>query len=94
MWPFDEQEVGVSNVVHQAVALFPTKSGMGYYLVFADGGVFCYGDAEFRGSMGGDDLNAPVVSGALTPSGEGYWLIGADGGVFCFGDADFYGSPA
>ena len=37
-------------------------------------------------------LNAPIVSGAVTPDGRGYWLVGADGGVFAFGDAGFYGS--
>lgn len=80
--------------MHSAVAILSTKSGGGYYIIFADGGVFAYGDADFYGSMGSEILNAPVVDGAITPSGGGYWLLAADGGIFCFGDADFYGSPA
>jgi hypothetical protein len=28
-----------------------------------DGGVFTYGDAPYRGSMGGTHINAPVVGG-------------------------------
>lgn len=80
--------------IDAAVAIMPTTSGNGYYIVFADGGVFTYGDAEYIGSLGGQQLNAPIVSASATPSGDGYWLLAADGGVFCFGDADFYGSPA
>jgi len=33
------------------VAAFGTPTGKGYTLVGADGGVFCYGDAEFHGSV-------------------------------------------
>ena len=53
----------------------------------SDGGVFAFGDAGFYGSMGGQELNAPMVGMAATPDGKGYWLVGADGGVFAFGDA-------
>jgi hypothetical protein len=84
----------VPDPTNPAVAIVPTQSGDGYYLVFADGSVFAYGDAIFHGSMGGEELHAPVVSAVATPSGEGYWLVAADGGVFCFGDAVFRGSPA
>ena len=83
----------MSESTVSAVAIVPTASGHGYFLVFADGCVFCYGDAPFYGSMGGEPLNAPIVSAAVTPSGEGYWLLGADGGVFCFGDAEHLGTP-
>jgi len=83
----------VSEATSPAVAIVPTTSGKGYYLIFADGGVFSYGDAWFWGSMGDEELNAPIVDGAITPTGKGYWLLGADGGVFAFGDARFYGTP-
>ena len=68
-----------------------TPSGRGYYLIAGDGGVFCFGDAQFHGSMGGHPLNAPVQSLVPTPDGLGYWLVAADGGVFSFG-APFRGS--
>jgi hypothetical protein len=71
-----------------------TPSGDGYYVVASDGGVFCYGDAKMRGSMGGQDLHAPVVGMAVRPTNGGYWLVGSDGGVFAFGDALMYGSMA
>ena len=44
-----------------------TQDGGGYYLVAADGGIFGFGDAPFRGSMGGAHLSEPVVEMATTP---------------------------
>ena len=63
----------------------------GYWLAAADGGVFAFGDATFRGSAGGRPLSAPVVGMASRTTG-GYWLVGRDGGVFSFGGATFLGS--
>jgi hypothetical protein len=74
------------------VGMDATASGNGYWLVASDGGVFCFGDAVFRGSMGGQHLNKPIVDLARTPSGKGYWLVASDGGIFAFGDAVFRGS--
>ncbi|MCA1842453.1 MAG: superoxide dismutase family protein, partial [Actinobacteria bacterium] len=68
------------------------RTGVGYWLAAADGGVFAYGDAAFLGSMGDRRLNRPIVGLAGTPSGLGYWLAASDGGVFSFGDAGFNGS--
>lgn len=73
-----------------AVAIRCTPSGNGYWITAADGGVFCFGDAQFFGSEGGHPLNESIVDMAIHPSGNGYWLLGADGGVFCFGVAQFY----
>lgn len=66
--------------------------GEGYRLVARDGGVFSYCGSEFKGSMGGQKLNAPMVGMAKTPSDNGYWTVASDGGIFSFGDADFWGS--
>ena len=71
-----------------------TPDGGGYWLAAADGGVFAFGDAAFGGSMGGTDLNAPVIGIAAEPFGGGYWLAGMDGGVFALGGAPFLGSMA
>jgi hypothetical protein len=38
-----------------------TADGQGYWFVASDGGIFSYGDAPFRGSMGGQHLNKPMV---------------------------------
>jgi N-acetylmuramoyl-L-alanine amidase len=75
-----------------AMDLVRTPSGKGYYIVASDGGIFCFGDAKFYGSMGGKKLNAPVVGMALKPKGDGYMEIASDGGLFMFGNCVFYGS--
>ena len=64
----------------------------GYRLVASDGGVFDFGGAPYKGSMGGRPLAKPVVGIAATHDENGYWLAASDGGVFSFGDAKFHGS--
>lgn len=68
----------------------------GYYMVSADGGVQCFGAAQYHGSipelisqgkMGA--LAAPIVDGFCADN-NGYCLVGADGGVFAFGAASQY----
>ena len=66
------------------VASAATPTGLGYYMVGSDGGVFAFGDAKFHGSMGGVRLNRPVVGIAPTPDNSGYWFVASDGGVFAF----------
>ncbi len=80
------------RLVAPAVGMAGTPSGLGYWIVAGDGGVFAYGDAAFHGSTGALRLNSPIVGMAATPSGQGYWLVAGDGGVFAFGDARFSGS--
>jgi hypothetical protein len=74
------------------VGMDSTPTGKGYWMVASDGGVFAFGDAIYRGSMGGRHLNKPVVDLARTPTGKGYWLVATDGGIFSFGDAQYRGS--
>jgi Bacterial Ig-like domain (group 3) len=70
-----------------------TPSGQGYYVVGADGGVFTFGDARFRGSVPGLGKRVSnIVAIVPTLDGKGYYLLGSDGGVFTFGDARFHGS--
>jgi hypothetical protein len=54
--------------------------------------VFAYGDARFFGSMGGQQLSAPIVGISGSFDGAGYRLVASDGGIFSFGDALFSGS--
>ena len=77
---------------HPVVGIAATRSGNGYWVAAADGGVFTFGDAKFLGSTGGLALSAPIVGIAPTPSGNGYWLAARDGGVFTFGDATSHGA--
>jgi hypothetical protein len=69
----------------------PTSNGVGYWLAAADGGIFAFENASFRGSMGGQHLNEPVVGMAADRATGGYWQVASDGGIFSF-DAPFYGS--
>jgi hypothetical protein len=69
-----------------------TKTGDGYWLVAADGGVFTFGDAHYYGSGGGMHLHSPAVSITRTKTGKGYWITLADGEVLGFGDAKNFGN--
>ncbi len=55
----------------------------------SDGGIFAFGNAAFRGSMGATKLNKPVVG--MVRYGTGYLMVGADGGIFSFSDKPFVG---
>ena len=76
----------------QPVVGMAATTGVGYWLVARDGGIFAFGDAAFHGSTGAIRLNRPIVGMAATPSAKGYWLVASDGGIFSFGDAAFFGS--
>ena len=69
----------------------PGPGDHGYWMVARDGGMFTYGVPYF-GSMGGAQLNQPIVGLARTPNGGGYWQVASDGGIFSFGNARFHGS--
>ena len=81
--------VGSANLfTGQAVAAPLQRTG--YDEVASDGGIFNFGDAPLLGSMGGTQLNRPVVGIAVTSAG-GYYEVASDGGLFNFG-APFLGS--
>lgn len=66
----------------------------GYLEIGEDGGVFSWGEppAPFFGSLGGIQLNQPIVDAEWTPDFGGYYLMGRDGGVFAFGNAKHQGN--
>jgi len=85
------------------VAITPTLTGNGYWLVASDGGIFSFGDSMYYGSLPAlgfhpvgsglpQSLNAPIVGMVPTFTGHGYFMVASDGGVFAFGDAKFEGS--
>ena len=76
------------------VAMAPTADRGGYWLAGVDGGVLCFGDAAFHGSLPALGVlpSTAVVAMAAAPDGAGYWLVDALGGVYAFGDAAFHGS--
>jgi hypothetical protein len=76
-----------------ACAIMATSTGKGYWIVSQDGGVFSYGDAQFKGSLPSLGITPaqPIVD-ADSVGTDGYWLLGMDGGIFSFGSAPFEGS--
>ncbi len=74
-------EGAATSFAHSAaiVAMAPTPSGYGYYLLGADGGVFSFGDAHFDGSaVDGQHLASAI---AVPRGGSGYQVARADGSV-------------
>ena len=58
---------GQIEVTAPMVGIAANPDGTGYWTVARDGGVFAFGDAPFRGSMGGQQLNGPIVGIASKP---------------------------
>lgn len=88
LFPTPVQEIPIVAVNAPPVEVLTHPNwGFGYIIVTADGGVFTFGGAPFYGSLGGTQLNAPIVAAAVTSTGKGYKLIGRDGGDFNFGDS-------
>ena len=76
------------------VAMVPSTTGHGYFMVASDGGVFAFGDAHFAGSCPGiGGCVGSAVSVMPDSTGNGYWLVTNTGAVYAFGDATFYGAP-
>ena len=44
------------------VGMAASPSGNGYWMVAADGGVFAFGDAEYGGSTGGQQVATRMVA--------------------------------
>jgi hypothetical protein len=59
------------------VALATTPTSDGYWLAAADGGIFTFGAASFRGSGVTGGVTRPVVDIVATSTGNGYWLAGS-----------------
>lgn len=74
------------------VAMAPTPSGRGAWLVGAGGNVVTVGDASALGRTDQIPLRAPVVGLVPASHGVGYWMVSADGAVFSFGAAIYHGS--
>src|ERR1700722_4521461 len=70
----------------------PSPSGLGYWLVAQDGGIFSFGDALFHGSTGAMPTVDPAEKIVSTHSGNGYWVVDQNGTAYPFGDAQ--GPPA
>jgi hypothetical protein len=66
------------------VALSPTPTGDGYWLIDRSGNVYNFGAARPWGRPAG---GTPLVDIHSTPSGQGFWTLDVQGTVTAFGDA-------
>jgi len=65
------------------VALVPTSSGDGYWLLGADGGVFTFGDAPYVGSLPQYGISTRDAVN-LVPTSTGYQIVLSTGAVVSF----------
>lgn len=65
----------------------------GYWLIDNPGGIFCFDNARYYGSVPQDGHRAQACDVISSPSGNGYWIIDKRGMVLPFGDAEFHGFP-
>jgi hypothetical protein len=68
-------------LVAPVAAISRTPSGGGYLLAAEDGGVFAFGDGEYKDRAQG----VHIASVATDPLGRGYWLASVEGRVLPFG---------
>jgi hypothetical protein len=62
--------------------------GNGYWILFADGVVASFGDAQFYGDpLGVTSSSDPATAIFTSADGGGYWVASADGTVYSYGDA-------
>ena len=69
----------------RTVALVPTPTGQGYWLVGCDGGVYRFGDAPTV--PGPQPVSGDPVVGAVRASARGLWLVTRAGRIMRRGDA-------
>src|SRR5260221_2746788 len=69
---------------------FPTPTGAGFSLVFADGAVDNFGDAPAVGDASALPLQRPLWGGSGVAGGGGYWLVAGGRGVFLYGRDRFF----
>ncbi len=69
------------------VAVAPTPSGRGFWVVGYDGKVWTVGDAQPYGDVTRELSHGRPSSIAPTPTGHGYYILHTSGYVSCRGDA-------
>ncbi|MGH8972050.1 MAG: Calx-beta domain-containing protein [Acidimicrobiia bacterium] len=72
----------------KVVILDDDPKARGFWLYGADGGVFAFGDAPFKGSLVDTSIDQQIVGLAPAGDGSGYWLAGDKGRVYPVGVPD------
>ncbi len=85
---------GVLRTAEARVAILDDDpKARGFWLYGADGGVFAFGDAPFKGSLADTPIDQQIVGLAPAGDGSGYWLAGESGKVFPVGVPDLGSLP-
>ncbi|HEC09476.1 MAG TPA: hypothetical protein ENI86_07905 [Acidimicrobiales bacterium] len=76
----------IPGVLGPGVSLVAPVNGMvaygnGYLMVASDGGIFNFSDRDFLGSLGGQNLPAPIIGVAPVPGGSTVQVMGRSGGT-------------
>jgi len=79
------------RLARPVIGMAARPQGDGYWLLGEDGGVFCFGNARFRGSWPVPS-GSPCVSMIATTTGKGYAMVRQNGAVRTFGDAPNLGN--
>ena len=56
---------GAITLNRPIAAMAPTPSGLGYWLIAVDGGLFAFGDAQYHGSVPGMGESATIVAAVV-----------------------------
>jgi hypothetical protein len=75
-----------------ATAIATTRTGQGYWVLMADGGIYPFGDARYFGSPKRRGTKTRSVAIHPAPLDTGYWVLGLDGSVRAFGSATSMGA--
>ena len=77
----------------RAIDIACSPWGNGYWMIDQIGGVFCFGEVDYFGSVPGDGRNCKASKIIPTPTGYGYWILDKRGMILPFGDASYFGNP-
>jgi len=75
------------NKQEQAVSIFDSRDGAGYYIITSKGRVLNFGDAQSLATTASPTSASDVAAAAQTPSRNGYLTVTACGAITTAGDA-------
>lgn len=77
--------------ISSIVAIEPTHTDGGYWILSDNGWVFPKGDAGTL-SVTPPDTSVFLADMARTPNSAGYWILAEDGAVYSYGNAGYHGN--
>ena len=81
------------KIIAKPVSMSKRNWGNGYFIMDSMGGIFCFGDVDYFGSVPGDGMKIEAAQILGHSSGRGYWILDKFGRLFPFGYADSLSEP-